>query len=95
MKNGLLLGVAALLLATGCFSTMERVHAPTMISWERAEEFLEGGAVSAIGARDGIIRLKLTDGREVSVEEPEPGALDRAIVRCGERCASLTARPRL
>ena len=90
MKIGLGLGVAALLLATGCFSSLESVHAPTMISWERAEEHLMGGEVSAIDARDGILRLSLTDGRKVSVQEPEPGALDRALARCGERCASLT-----
>jgi hypothetical protein len=84
----------ALALAASCSSAPRSAHAPTEISWARAEELILAGEVVELEPRgDRLIRVHLADGRHLVAAEPAEGEARRLLERCGEKCKNVKAKP--
>lgn len=60
------------------------------ISWERAVELLNSGAVTMVAQlHSGEVRLTLTNGAEVSTVGPYLDAIFDEVQKCGAPCANI------
>ncbi|HEY0591305.1 MAG TPA: hypothetical protein VGF40_06035 [Thermoanaerobaculia bacterium] len=83
-----------LALAAACSTAPRAVHAPTEISWARAEELVLAGQVVELESRDGrLVRVHLADGRHLVATEPSEGEALRLVERCGAKCKDVKVRP--
>ena len=65
-------------------------HDGEVISWDRAVELLNSGAVTQVFQAHSLeVTLTLTKGAQVTTTEPNIDEIFREIEKCGAKCAGI------